>query len=468
MKPWFDDACSLADAIRRGEIRATDALEASLGAIAGSHLNAVTYLDAEGAGRAAEDVDRRVRTGDDPGPFAGVPILVKDLEDAAGMPTTEGSVVFKDRIAERDGTHVARIRAAGAVIVGKSAAPEFGLVGYTATKLHGVTRNPWNTERTPAGSSGGSAAAVAGGLVPIATATDGGGSIRIPAAYCGLVGLKGTYGRIPRGPEARNGQLTSSLGTVSRSVRDTARWFDVASGYDARDPFSLPRADGWESSLGARDVQGMRAVVSPALGGTAVVHPEVQQIVGEAAEALVDAAGLRLAETGVQIPEGGLKWARAGLPGLWADLKDHWPACKDDLTFEIRAGMEFADSYRVWHAAGVDRFRVEMNEAMAGLFEQTDFVLCAVSPVEPFAAEGPMPRYVGEEKVNPYNGGALTIPGSISGYPAISIPAGFSASGLPIGLQVYARRHEEALLLELALIMERARPWPLVAPGAPV
>jgi aspartyl-tRNA(Asn)/glutamyl-tRNA(Gln) amidotransferase subunit A len=309
---------------------------------------------------------------------------------------------------------------------------------------------------------------VSGGLVPLATATDGGGSIRIPASHCGLVGLKGTYGRIPRGPATRNGQLTSTLGTVSRSVRDTARWFDVASGYHARDPFSLPRIDGWEAGLGSRRVEGMRAVVSPALGGAAVVHPEVQQIVAEAAEALVDAAGLSRVDTAVRIPEGGVKWARAGLPGLWADLKGHWPDCSDDLTFEIRAGMAFADSYRVWHAAGVEKFRMEMVEAMADVFEETDFVLCAVSPVEPFAAEGPMPRYVGEQKVDPYNGGALTIPASISGYPAISIPAGVSASGLPIGLQVYARRHEEQLLLELALVMERARPWPLVAPAAPI
>ena len=150
------------------------------------------------------------------------------------------------------------------------------------------------------------------------------------------------------------------------------------------------------------------------------------------------------------------------------DLRDRWPDCKDDLTFEIRAGMEFAPDYRAWHAASIDRFRVEMNEALADLFERTDIVFCAVSPVEPFAAEGPMPRQVGEVEVSPYNGGALTIPGSISGYPAISIPAGLSASGLPVGLQVYARRHEDALLLDLALAYERARSWPLVAPDAPI
>jgi aspartyl-tRNA(Asn)/glutamyl-tRNA(Gln) amidotransferase subunit A len=466
MKPWLDDAISLADAIRHGEVRASDALEASLAAIAQSKLNAVTFVDADGARRAAEQIDARVRGGEDAGLLGGVPLLVKDLEDVAGMPTTYGSVVFKDNIADRDSVHVERLRAAGAVIVGKSATPEFGLVGYTATKLHGVTRNPWNLLRTPAGSSGGAAAAVAGGLVPIATGTDGGGSIRIPAAYCGLVGMKGTFGRIPRGPRAGNGQLTTSKGALARSVRDAARWFDIASGYHPRDPFSLPRIDGWEANLGQHPLKGLRVVYSPDLAN-AVVHPEVERVVREAADALIDAARLQRVDLEIKIPENGIAWARAGLPSLVNDLRGRWPDCKDDLTFEIRAGMEFAPDYRAWHAASVDRFRVEMNEALADVFESVDLLLCPVSPMEPFAAEGPMPRVVGETKVSPYNAGALTIPGNISGYPAISLPAGVSSSGLPVGLQAYARRHDDALLLDLALVLERERPWPLVAPDAP-
>jgi len=466
MKPWLDDASSLADAVRRGEARAADALEGSLAAIAASKLNAVVHLDADGARRQAETIDRRVAAGEDPGLLAGVPLLVKDLEDAAGMPTTHGSVPYRDNVADHDSIHVSRLRAAGTVIVGKSAASEFGFVAYTATKLHGVTRNPWNLERTPAGSSGGSAAAVAGGLVPAATGSDGGGSIRLPAAFCGLVGMKGTFGRIPRGPGARNGPLTSLWGTTARSVRDAARWYDVASGYHPRDAFSLPRVDGWERGLGTHDLRGLRVALAPDLG-CAVVHPDVIRVVTDAADALIDAAGLARVGIDLRLPEKGTAWATAGAPSLYNELKDYWPDCKDDLTFEIRAAMQFMDSYRVWHAASGDNFRAAMNEAMADLFEQVDVVLCAVSPVEPFAAEGPMPNHVGETKVSPYNNGALTIPANISGYPAISIPAGLSAGGLPIGLQAYARRHEDALLLDLALVMERARPWPLVAPGAP-
>ena len=467
MKPWLGDACSLADAIRSGDVLAADALAASLSVIERSKLNAVVHLDAESAGETAAEIDRRVAAGDDPGPFAGVPMLVKDLEDVAGMPTAQGCIVFKDRIADRDSTQVERLRAAGAVIAGKSATPEFGFVAYTATKLHGVTRNPWNLERTPAGSSGGSAAAVSGGLVSIATGTDGGGSIRLPAAYCGLVGMKGTFGRIPRGPHAYNAQLTSLRGAVTRSVRDAARWYDVASGYHPRDPFSLAREDGWETNLGKRPLKGFRVAVSPSLGNS-TVHPEIEAIVNDAADALIDAAGLHRVELDVKLPENGEAWATTGLPMLVRELQDYWPECKDDLTFEIRFGMEAVSIYRARHAASVECFRVEMNEAMADLFENVDLLLCAVSPMEPFAAEGPMPNQVGEVKVSPYNAGALTIPGSISGYPAISIPAGLSASGLPVGLQAYARRHEDALLLDVALVMEQACPWTLVAPDAPI
>lgn len=468
MKSWLDDACSLADAIRRGEVKSADAVDASLEAIEESKLNPMTYLDAEGARRQAEQIDARIAKGEDPGLFAGVPLVVKDVEDVEGMPTSHGSLVFKDKIAEADCTNVERLRAAGCVILGKSATSEFGFVAYTSTKLHGVTRNPWNLERTPAGSSGGSAAAVAGGLVPLGTGGDGGGSIRLPASYTGLVGMKGSFGRIPKGPRTQFGPLTAVKGAVARSVRDAARWYDVTSGYDVRDPFSLPRIDGWEEGLGTRETKGLRVVVSPNMGN-AVVHPEVQRVALAAADVLIEAVGMqRIDDVEVKLPENGIAWASSGLPSLVADLQDYWPECEEQLTFEIAFGMRAAPTYRAKHGATVEKFRVEMNEAMADLFEKVDIVLCPTSPMEPFNAEGPMPNRVGEVPISPYNAGALTIPANISGFPAISIPAGLSESGLPIGLQAVARRHEDALLLDLALAMEKAQPWPLVAPDAPV
>ena len=189
-----------AEAVRRGELKATEVLDECLAAIDkhNPELNAFVHLDVEAARAAAQRIDADVAAGRDPGPLAGVPFGVKDLEDCAGMPTSHGSLLYKDRgpVAD-DSVHVARLRAAGAVPIGKTAAPEFGATCFTSTKAWGTTRNPWSPDRTPGGSSGGSAAAVAAGMVPFATASDGGGSTRIPGAFSGLVGFKPSYGRIP-------------------------------------------------------------------------------------------------------------------------------------------------------------------------------------------------------------------------------------------------------------------------------
>ena len=240
---WQGDACSLVDAFREGSITPPEALEMSLQAIEHSDLNAFCHIDAEGAHLAASAADIEL-------PFGGVPIGVKELDPVKGWPYSEGSLVFKDRMSGHTSTMVERLSGAGAVLVGQTTASEFGGVNYTHTRIHGTTCNPWNTERTPGGSSGGTAAAVAGGLVTLGTAGDGGGSIRIPAGFTGMFGLKATFGRIPRGPQCMHPPLTVTVGCVSRSVRDTARWFDVCNGHDARDSLSLPRVDMWESDLG--------------------------------------------------------------------------------------------------------------------------------------------------------------------------------------------------------------------------
>ncbi|MEN9286389.1 MAG: hypothetical protein RIS39_381, partial [Actinomycetota bacterium] len=199
-RPWQGDATSLVDAFRRKERSPVEELEATYAAIEASNLNAFCFLDRERALESAKQADVSL-------PFGGVPLGVKELERYRGWPDTDASLVFKDRIATTTDTMLLRAQAAGAVLVGQTTASEFGGVNLTRTMLHGATHNPWKRDRTPGGSSGGSAAAVAGGLVTIATGGDGGGSIRIPAGFTGLVGLKATYGRIPRGPGATHGNL---------------------------------------------------------------------------------------------------------------------------------------------------------------------------------------------------------------------------------------------------------------------
>src|SRR5437764_7611323 len=457
--PWAVDACALIDAYRAGDRSPKEELEATLDAIAASELNAFCHLDAEAARECAAVADVAA-------PFGGLVMGVKEPDPVAGWPLTEASRAFADRIAEQDGTVVSRLRDSGAILVGQTTASEFGGLNVSVSLLHGVTRNPWDLTKTTGGSSAGSSAAVAGGLVPLATGGDGGGSIRIPAGFCGLVGMKGTAGRIPRGPRTVIGPLTVVLGCMARSVRDVARYFDVCNGHDARDPYSLPRVDGWERDLGRHDLAGLRMAVSPTLG-SAVVRPEVEALVVEAGEALARDARMQLVDVPVQLPSLSTEWVLANLATLAGELGDRYPGCLPELTTEMAFGLQMASQVLNFDmAARAEVNRTAANEAMADVFDQVDFLVCATNPDVAYPADCTLNTTVGNQTVGPENNGALTIPANISGNPAISIPAGL-VEGLPVGLQVIGRHHADALLLDLAGIVERERPWPLVAPGSP-
>jgi aspartyl-tRNA(Asn)/glutamyl-tRNA(Gln) amidotransferase subunit A len=458
--PWLGDACSLVDAFRSGERAPHEEIEAVLAAVDQSDLNAFCFVDPDGARAAAKAADPAA-------PFGGVPVGVKELDSVDGWPATGASLVFAGEVAHHTGTMVRRLEEAGVTKVGLTTASEFGGLNVSITKAHGVTHNPWQRGRTTGGSSAGSAAAVAGGLVPIATGGDGGGSIRIPAGFCGLVGLKGTAGRIPRGPRTQIAPMTVVIGCLARSVRDVARWYDVCSGFDARDPYSLPRIDGWERDLGTHDLKGKKVVVSPNLG-RAMVRAEVEASVREAAEALARDAGLTVVDVPVDLPGLGFEWVMSNMAQLRNELGDRWPDCKDDMTMQMAFGVELASNvYDLDMAARVEAQRTEANERMADLFDQVDFVISATNPDTAFPAEVAMNTRVGTEKAPPENNGVLTIPANIVGNPAISIPV-TPVDGLPVGMQVMGRHHEDALLLDLAHLVERSCPWPLVAPGAPV
>ncbi len=465
---WQGDAVGLVEAFRSGERSPGEELEAVFAAVDSSDLNAVCHEDREAARAAAAVADVQL-------PFGGVPIGVKELTPVEGWPDNEASVPLRDKVATATATMVQRIvDRGGAVLAGQTTASEFGGVNLTRTKLHGATHNPWQHGTTPGGSSGGSAAAVAGGIYPIATGGDGGGSIRIPAGFTGLVGLKGTFGRIPRGPHAEYGNLTVSTGVMARSVRDTARWFDVTNGHDARDPLSLPRVEGWEAGLGAHlgALSGARVAVVADWGG-AVVSPVMWELLDEAATALIGDVGMhRIDGVDTHVPAMGGAWSISGMISIAAQLGDLWPDCADDLTPEMRYGLDAtAGKYDATSRARIERRRTEVNEAMARIFDPTegvDFVLAATNPDVSFRAEGPLPSVFGGVEGGAANNGRLTFPANLHGNPAISVPAG-QLDGLPIGLQIVGRHFSEPLLLDLALTMERNRPWPLTATrsGAP-
>ncbi|MFZ0666594.1 MAG: amidase [Acidimicrobiales bacterium] len=465
--PWLGDACSLVDAFRSGEISPLEALDACIEAIDRSELNAFSYTEFDKARDEAATADVSL-------PFGGVPFGIKELERVEGWPYTQASMVFADRISDHDDTSVERLRSTGALLVAQTTASEFGGINCTSTELHGTTRNPWNPERTPGGSSGGTAASVSGGLLPIATGSDGGGSIRIPAGFTGLFGLKATYGRIPSGPRAGIQPLTSVNGCLSRSVRDTARYFDSVNGYDPRDPLSVPKVTGWEQALGTINLKGRTVAILPELG-IARVRTEVAEVVQAAAERLAHAAGLKIIEVEPKLPPLRGQWAMAGQVSFIAGLGDEYPDCLEHLSTEMRAGVESAKQrYNIERAASIENWRRDLNESMADLFETVDFVMASSNPDVAFRAEGPPPSTItGADLIEEVgfvraimNNAALTAPSNMNGSPAVSIPSG-TVDGLPVGLQVLTRHHGEQLLLELALVAEREFPWPLVAPGSP-
>ncbi len=500
--PWTGDACSLVDAFRAGERSPVEELDATFVAIDASDLNCFAHLDREGAHRAAAQADLSK-------PFGGVPTGIKELEPVEGWPFSEASLVFRDRIADRTSHHVERLIGRGGVVpVGATTASEFGGLNVSVTRIHGVTHNPWQHGRTVGGSSSGSAAAVAGGIVSLATGGDGGGSIRIPAGYTGLLGFKSTFGRIPRSPHAYMRPNTVVVGNVARSVRDAARYLDVCAGPHRADPTSLPEVGGWEAGLGTHDLRGRRVAVVPNLGGIPLDAGVEDRLRATAAE-LVAATGMVQADVRVEPPNLSLQWMMGNLATLLGELGDRWPRCASELTDEVVFGLRLAQSmYNLNTAAAAELLRIEANEVMAQAFDEVDFIISATNPGPAFAAEavvsqsqsgiahwamnspsvavavrgllaglrvaaGVFPKLPpallaagGARFPDLVNMGGLTIISNIYGNPAVSIPAG-TIDGLPVGMQVLAPHHTDAVLLDVALTYEREHPWPLVAPSVP-
>jgi Asp-tRNA(Asn)/Glu-tRNA(Gln) amidotransferase A subunit family amidase len=423
-------------------------------------LNAVISVREE-AVEEARELDARIARGGDPGPLAGIPLLVKDMEDVEGVPTTYGSLVFAGApAAVADGLIPRRLKAAGAIVVGKTNQPEFAWAGYTDNLLHGPTRNPWNLEASPGGSSGGSAAAMAAGLAPIATATDGGGSIRIPAASCGLVGLKPTNGVIGREPIPEWIDL-STFGPLGHTVADVRLLLGIEAGPVPGDPTALPHP------LPMREEMPKRAIVAPRTVDWGPLPERVQLLFDAAVGSLEQDLGLP-----VEPIEPAVVF-RAGNPNRdWMVLCAHehvhrvgWDFCEanmDRFSPLFRGVVEFArkTSWDDYMAARLRRFEYARE---LDLRLGDDAVL--VTPTNCFETIRP-------DGVDPATGRSAeggdafnTDPQNITGHPAMSVPAGVSAAGVPFGLQITAPRFRDDMALTVAEAWERTNPWPLTAPG---
>jgi aspartyl-tRNA(Asn)/glutamyl-tRNA(Gln) amidotransferase subunit A len=421
-------------------------------------INAFIAVRAEEAMKEAMQTAERLAGGEDPGPLAGIPLAVKDMEDVQGMITTYGSVPYKDHLARGDSIQVARLTAAGAIVIGKTNTPEFGYTGFTKNRLFGVTRNPWNLERTPGGSSGGSAAAVAAGMVSVATGSDAGGSIRIPSSYSGCFGLKPSFGRIPAGPVPLLPMFhTTCMGPITWTVSDAALYLDCTAGYHPADATSLPGTNVSYLERIKDLPKKLRVAFSMTLG-YARVESDVRSRVLEAARAF-EQMGHSVEEWNEVFPDAGETWSRITDRELYGMLHRSLEKNRAELGRTLVAGLDRAASSTMLEQIEDQKVRTQLNRVLWNLFERFDLLLTPTMPTEPFAAGGPPPSVIDGEPIPLLGATPFTYPFNLSGHPAASVPAGFGANRLPVGLQIVGPRHREDRVLQAAYAYEQARPW---------
>ncbi|MDE2779476.1 MAG: amidase [Chloroflexota bacterium] len=426
-------------------------------------LNAYLALCQDAAMEEARKAQDEVQRGASRGPLHGIPVSIKDLEMTRDVPTTLGSAIFRDRTPEIDSVVVERVKEAGAIILGKTNTPEFGLSGTTENKLGEPCRNPWDPERTPGGSSGGAAAALAAGLCTLATGSDGGGSIRIPASFSGLFGIKPTQGRVPRyggyGFPAAN--HFSQSGPMSRTVADTSLLLQVLSGPDSRDPVSMREAPPDFSEGLERGVDGWRIAWSADFG-YAGVDPEVVRIC-ESAARVFEEMGAIVETPNLEIEDPFEAFWDVFSTASYTSYGHLLDERRDDFTyyglraFDNGGGVTGADLSRA--LLRVDQLRRQMEL----FFDNYDLLLSPTMAVPAFPIEQ-RPEVIGGKQVDPFWGYLpFTFPINMTGQTAASIPCGFSQepanAGMPIGLHLVGPRGSEARVLQASAAFERARPW---------
>jgi amidase/aspartyl-tRNA(Asn)/glutamyl-tRNA(Gln) amidotransferase subunit A len=473
----FLPATELAERIRRRDLSPLEVVSAYLHRIETRNpvIHAYTLVLAEQAMDAARAAERAVMAGAPLGSLHGVPVAIKDLDDVAGVPTSMGSLAVRDWVPKRSSLVVERLVDAGAIILGKTNTPEFGHKGTTDNRRFGPTSTPFKIGHNAGGSSGGSAAAVADGLAALAQGTDGGGSVRIPASASGTVGFKASFGRIPTFTRP-DGFIWSHplvhLGPLARTVADAALMVQAVAGLHPSDPLSVPSGDVCYLAAARRPLDSVRVAYSPHLGNFPV-DPRVSAVIDDAVRAMI-AHGI--AVDMVELP---LRPHHSELAALWirivavqyGAMAEHMKAAgldllgahAEELTPEFRMMLEMAGRIgAVEHALG-DVLRTEVFDALQSVLARYDVIVSPTLTVPPVpnATDGNTrgPTEVGGELVDPLIGWCMTYPINFTGHPAVSVPAGLTEDGLPVGMQIIGQRFADATVLSMAATMERICPW---------
>ena len=442
-------AVELLDGYRRREFSPVEATRATLERAEEIQpvVNAFVRLDAEGAlARAAESAERW-RRGEPAGLVDGVPVTVKDILLQRGAPTLRGSKTIAEQGSwDEDAPSVARLREHGAVFIGKTTTPEFGWKGVTDSPLSGITRNPHDPSRTAGGSSGGSAAAVALGAGPLSLGTDGGGSVRIPASFCGIFGLKPTYGRVPLYPASAFGTL-SHVGPMTRDAADAALLLDVIGVPDARDWSCLDRPSGSFTEVLAHGIKGLRIAYSPSLGGQVAVRPAVAAAVRRGVERLAS-LGAYVEETDPDFTDPVDAFHTLWFSGAVRVTQKLAPQQRELLDPGLReicatgAGLSALD-----YLAAVDA-RMELGRRTGRFHERYDLLVTPTLPITAFEAGVEVPKGSGYRRWTGWT--PFTYPFNMTQQPAATVPVGNDGDGLPIGLQIVGARHRDDLVLRAA------------------
>ena len=471
-------ARDLAAAVRSGERSARSVVEEHLETIRSGEpeIHAFNLVLADEALAAADEVDRRVAAGEDPGPLAGVPVALKDNMCTRGVPTTCSSRILEGWLPPYDATVVERLAAAGAVVVGKTNLDEFAMGSSTENSAFGVTRNPLDPTRVPGGSSGGSAAAVAAGFAPLALGSDTGGSIRQPAALCGVVGVKPTYGAVSRYGLVAFASSLDQIGPFARTVSDAALLLETIGGHDPRDSTSIPEPAADLTEVLGRGVEGLRIGVIEELSGDGLegIADDVRSRLGEAVSAL-DAAGATVETTSVPSTVYGLSAYYVIAPaeassnlarydGVRYGLRVDAPNAGDMNTATRTAGFgdevkrrimlgtyALSAGYYDAYYGKSQKVRTLIVQDFARAYEEFDLLLCPTAPTTAFP--------IGEKTADPmtmYLNDVCTIPSNLAGHPAMSVPFGVGDDGMPVGVQVLAPAMGERTMFQAAAVLEAA------------
>ena len=458
---WMS-AVELLAAYKKGKLSPVEVVKALLARIdqINPKINAIVTRTDDMALAAAKESETAFQKGQ-PRPLEGVPIPIKDNTFTKGVRTTFGSKLYQNFIPGGDAVLVERLKKAGAVILGKTNLPEFGLVGITDNLIFGKTVNPWNLNRTSGGSSGGAAAAVAAGLCPVAHGNDGGGSIRIPSSFCGVFGLKPTFGRVPIYPHLPGWETLNHEGSLTRTVEDNALMLDVMAGPSLFDQSSLPQYPGKFQKDMKGDIKGLRLAFSSDLGGGFPVDSQVLDICRKAA--------LSFKELGCTVEETKPGWINMESDFVVTLVSETLTAHESDLDKYKQIAfppyipfLEFASLLKNTDVVKVQFDRYKLNEQVSQFFEKYDLLLTPTLATAAFEA-GDMGT-LGPAKVNGQDATAsswvcFTYPFNFTGQPAATVPCGFNSEGLPVGLQIVGKRLDEALVLRASAAFEKAHPW---------